>query len=64
MKELSFKKMEEIGGGSWISSIDGLCASFGIACLISNGIIMAVPGMQILGVGCAGWAIGRAASLV
>jgi hypothetical protein len=64
MKELSFEKMECIEGGSWISSIDGLCAAFGISCLISDGILLAVPRMQVLGVGCAGWAVGRAAGLV
>ncbi len=64
MKELSFERMEEIEGGFWASYADAFCASFGISCLISGGILLAVPGMQLIAVGCGGWGIGRAAGLV
>ena len=64
MKELSFEKMENIEGGSWIAYADAFCASFGISCLIGGGALLLVPGMQVIAVGCGGWAVGRSAGLI
>ena len=54
MKELSLEEMEIVEAGwTWVTSVDVLCAAFGIAAICSKGVLLAVPGMLELGTGCA-----------
>ena len=60
MKELSFEEMEIVEAGwTWVTSVDVLCAAFGIAAICSKGVLLAVPGMLELGTGCALWGAAR-----
>lgn len=59
MRRLTFEQLNEMSGGGWVEVVDGACAIFGAAALISKGAIVVHPAGGTVAVACTAWAIGR-----
>lgn len=57
MRKLKLKEIQEIEGGGFTDTVDGICAAVGLVGILR----FSIPGLNYAAGACLGWSIGRGA---